>query len=177
MKPISAISPGQVQGIRYVLCDIDDTLTREGYLLPDAFDALWRLHRRGYTVIPVTGRPAGWCDMIIRQWPVAAVIGENGAFALYRTAAGFEERVHPAVASGEVHQRLSEIESYVCAAIPGMKTAKDQPYRRYDIAFDFAEDPPFFTMQTAQRVKKLCEVKRCCSKNQLHSRKRLVRRI
>jgi hypothetical protein len=30
-------------------------------------------------VVPVTGRPAGWCEMIARMWPVLGVVGENGA--------------------------------------------------------------------------------------------------
>ena len=33
---------------------------------------------QGKLVIPITGRPAGWCDHIARMWPVDAVVGENG---------------------------------------------------------------------------------------------------
>ena len=39
-----------------------------------------RLQRAGLLVVPITGRPAGWCDQIARMWPVHAVVGENGAF-------------------------------------------------------------------------------------------------
>ena len=45
-----------------------------------AYDALERLQAAGLKVVPVTGRPAGWCDLIARFWPVDAVVGENGAF-------------------------------------------------------------------------------------------------
>ncbi len=74
MTPIHELSSDQAQGVRYMLMDIDDTLTRQGKLLASSFHALWALHQAGLIVIPVTGRPAGWCDMIARQWPVDAVI-------------------------------------------------------------------------------------------------------
>ncbi len=31
-------------------------------------------------MVPITGRPAGWCDHMARMWPVAGIVGENGAF-------------------------------------------------------------------------------------------------
>ena len=31
--------------------------------------------------VVVTGRSAGWCDLIARWWPVNSVIGENGALS------------------------------------------------------------------------------------------------
>ena len=157
MLPVTALTRDTTAAIRFILCDIDDTLTRNGYLLPEAFSALWRLHEAGYKIIPVTGRPAGWCDMIIRQWPVDAVIGENGALAMFRTSSGFDVRLHSSVASDEVRKKLKEVEELVCSSIPGMKLAKDQPFRWYDLAFDFAEDPPFFGMDTALKIQELCE--------------------
>ncbi len=60
--------------IRFVLCDIDDTLTFEGRLPATSYTALERLHEAGFTVLPITGRPAGWCDHIARMWPVDGVV-------------------------------------------------------------------------------------------------------
>ena len=60
--------------------DIDDTITTHGKLPATTFDAMWELKENGIKFVPVTGRPAGWCDMIARMWPVAGVVGENGAF-------------------------------------------------------------------------------------------------
>ena len=157
MLSITALTREKITSIRYILCDIDDTLTQDGYLLSEAFTALWRLHEAGYRIIPVTGRPAGWCDMIIRQWPVDAVIGENGALAMFRTPSGFGVKLHSSVASDEVKKKLKDVEELVCSSIPGMKLAKDQPFRWYDLAFDFAEDPPFFGMDTALKIQELCE--------------------
>src|SRR6266404_3753007 len=78
--PLTGISTAARARVRYVLTDIDDTLTTDGRLTAAAYAALERLAEGGYRVIPVTGRPAGWCDLIARFWPVDAVIGENGAF-------------------------------------------------------------------------------------------------
>src|SRR6476620_9310327 len=79
-KPLAQAS---FKGIRGLCFDIDDTFSTHGQITDDAFHALWHLRRAGFKLIPVTGRPAGWCDHIARFWPVDAVIGENGAFTFY----------------------------------------------------------------------------------------------
>src|SRR6185436_17694883 len=80
LKPLAAFPRETRARIRGVLADIDDTLTTHGRLPAIAYAALERLREAGFLVIPVTGRPAGWCDHIARMWPVDAVVGENGAF-------------------------------------------------------------------------------------------------
>ena len=45
------------RAIRFLLLDIDDTLTTDGRLTAAAYAALERLSQRGLRVIPVTGRP------------------------------------------------------------------------------------------------------------------------
>ena len=78
MKPIKEFQSSPQFPIKYLFTDIDDTLTCHGLLQKEAFSGLWQLYESGIQVIPVTGRPAGWCELIARQWPVAGVIGENG---------------------------------------------------------------------------------------------------
>src|SRR4051812_15730692 len=81
VRELSAASDlGTVRG---VCLDIDDTLSTQGKLTAEAFAALWKLRAAGLAVVPITGRPAGWCDLIARFWPVDAVVGENGAFTFY----------------------------------------------------------------------------------------------
>src|SRR5580698_2815830 len=83
MKPwqeSSLTELGQVQG---VCLDIDDTLSTAGKLTAEAYASLWNLKNAGFVIVPVTGRPAGWCDQIARFWPVDAVVGENGAFTFF----------------------------------------------------------------------------------------------
>jgi len=128
-----------------VLTDIDDTLTEHGRLPAKAYSALERLKHKGFIVAPITGRPAGWCDLIARQWPVDGVVGENGAFYFRHDdgkrkliryfAKNVRERAHDAA-------RLEEIRRAVLAEVPGAAVAADQDYRAADLAIDFCEDVP-----------------------------------
>jgi ribonucleotide monophosphatase NagD (HAD superfamily) len=71
MQPMARLPRTERTRLSFVLTDIDDTLTSDGRLTAAAYGALERLAARGYHVIPVTGRPAGWCDLIARFWPAA----------------------------------------------------------------------------------------------------------
>ncbi len=127
--------------IKTLFCDIDDTMTTNGLLPRAAFNALWDAREAGLRIVPVTGRPAGWCDHIARQWPVDGVIGENGAF-YFRKVPGGLDRVHcqtPAERSAN-RTRLDQIRTEVLAAVPGSAVAADQFCRQYDLAIDFCED-------------------------------------
>ncbi|HSW82007.1 MAG TPA: hypothetical protein VLH12_00930, partial [Usitatibacter sp.] len=64
MKPLAEFPIEERGRIRGVFADIDDTLTSHGRLFAAAYGALERLQNAGLLVIPVTGRPAGWCDHI-----------------------------------------------------------------------------------------------------------------
>ena len=80
MRPLCEFPQEDLQKIKFILTDIDDTLTTNGRLPAKSYHAMEKLHQAGFKVIPITGRPAGWCDHIARMWPVDAVVGENGAF-------------------------------------------------------------------------------------------------
>jgi HAD superfamily hydrolase (TIGR01484 family) len=131
------------RAIRVVLTDIDDTLTTDGKLTADAYRALERLHEAGMIVVPVTGRPAGWCDHIARMWPVDAVVGENGAFYMRfdatrrklvrRFLATDDERV-------QMRARLAAIGARIVRDVRGSALASDQHYRETDLAIDYCED-------------------------------------
>ena len=158
MKPIGQITAAEASRIRFVLTDIDDTLTRDGRLQEESYAALWRLKLLGIKVIPVTGRPAGWCDCIIRQWPVEAVIGENGAFVLYLEKGRVKRIYHPAASSGEESRRkLGEIGTAVLEQVPGARIAGDQFCRIFDLAVDFREEEPALSLADAENIKILAE--------------------
>ena len=143
MRALAGFSREARRAIRFVLLDIDHTLTTEGRLSADAYAALERLAQHGLRVIPVTGRPAGWCDMIARFWPVDAVIGENGAFYFRydHQARTMTRRFWLADKEREAAgRRLSRLGDEIVAAVPGAHIAADQPYRSADLAIDFAED-------------------------------------
>lgn len=158
MLAIQDLSPGDAQGIRAVLFDIDDTITKDGLLLEEAYSAIWSLHRAGIACVPVTGRPAGWCDLIARQWPVAGVVGENGAFAYYMREGKLERFFHPAAPEfQETRLALEALGREALEAFPGLRIAKDQAYRLYDLALDFAEEAPDLGLGLAARVRDFCE--------------------
>ncbi len=158
MRPIQELSPAEARGLRYVLFDIDDTVTTGGKLTAEAYSAMWQLRDAGLSLIPVTGRPAGWCDMILRQWPVDAVIGENGAFALYSEGEGRPPRMllHPC-APKEPKEQLLPLQKAVLRQFPLARAAADQFARLYDIAIDFCEDEPKLPLSYAEEIRTFCE--------------------
>ncbi len=141
--------------VKALLCDIDGTITRDGRLPASAYRALEQLHDAGLLVIPVTGRPAGWCDLIARFWPVAAVVGENGAFYFrYDHAARRMTRRYARSDAERAHdrERLTAIGAEVLQAVPGTALAADQAYREADLAIDWCEDVPALPPREVQRI-------------------------
>jgi hypothetical protein len=143
-----------------VLTDIDDTLTTGGQLLSVAYAALERLRAAGLLVVPVTGRPAGWCDHIARMWPVDAVVGENGAFWFRYDAKA--RKLYKRYVLGDEERRLREekleaIGRRILAEVPGSAIASDQPYREADLAIDFCEDVPPLPRDAVARIVRIME--------------------
>jgi HAD superfamily hydrolase (TIGR01484 family) len=141
--PLKEFSVKERRAVRGVLCDIDDTLTTAGRLTAGAYEAMECLQRAGLPVVPITGRPAGWCDHIARLWPVAAVVGENGAFYFrYDHDKRIMKRsfVDQAATRAANRQRLTAIAAEIVAGVPGCAIAADQAYRETDLAIDYCED-------------------------------------
>jgi HAD superfamily hydrolase (TIGR01484 family) len=150
MKPLSALDARDVGA---VLLDIDDTLTTEGKLTASAYAALEALHAAGLRVVPVTGRPAGWCDHIARMWPVDAVVGENGAFYFWHGDGKLHRRYHHDEATRERNlARLRAIAADIVRLVPGSAIAADQAYRETDLAIDYCEDVPALPLAEAERI-------------------------
>jgi len=155
VKPLASMPADARRGIRGVLADIDDTITTHGQLTPNAYAALARLRAAGKLVIPVTGRPAGWCDHIARMWPVDAIVGENGACYMRYDAA--RRKLVKRWAVDDVtriaqRERLAAIAGRILAAVPGAALASDQHYREADIAIDFCEDVPPLPRTEVDRI-------------------------
>src|SRR5688572_23117660 len=140
MKALAELDP---RAVKALLVDIDDTLTTDGKLTAEAYGALERLKRAGKVVVPVTGRPAGWCDHIARMWPVDAVVGENGAFYFLRREGRLVKQYQDDERTrARNRERLHEIGRRILAAVPGSALASDQAYRETDLAIDYCEDVP-----------------------------------
>ncbi len=126
-----------------MLFDIDDTLTSNGQLTAESYSAMERLQRRKFIVIPITGRPAGWCDHIARMWPVDAVVGENGSFYFRYNHA--DRRLDKRFSVDDKHRsenrrRLEELGNLILSKVPGCALASEQQYRESDLAIDYCED-------------------------------------
>jgi HAD superfamily hydrolase (TIGR01484 family) len=158
MSPISNLPEEGARNLKGIFFDIDDTFTSGGKILPAAFKALWDLKKSGLLVVPVTGRPAGWCDHIARMWPVDGVIGENGAFYFWYD---IEERrlKRRFLDSEEVREsnrrRLDLVKVEILRSVPGTALASDQAYREADLAIDYCEDVPPLD---SEAIKKICNI-------------------
>lgn len=160
MKAWSEFSDTASSKIRVVFTDIDDTLTTDGRLTHHAFKALWDLHSAGIAVVPVTGRPAGWCDHFARMWPVAGIVGENGAF-YYR----YNEKKKKLESSylldsnerATLQKKLAKVQRKILRAVPGSAVASDQAFRIHDLAIDFCEDVPALSQTEIQKIVEIFE--------------------
>ena len=155
MKPLADFPRAERAGIRGVFTDIDDTLTTDGRLTAVAYGALERLLEAGLLVIPITGRPAGWCDHIARMWPVDAVVGENGAFhfSYDRASRRLGRRFLQSAAERAAGRRkLDALRARILREVPGCALASDQPYREADLAVDYCEDVARLPPEAVARI-------------------------
>jgi HAD superfamily hydrolase (TIGR01484 family) len=143
MQPLVTADHSRRATVRGVFTDIDDTLTTHGRIRADAYTALENLRAAGLKVIPITGRPAGWCDLIARTWPVDAVVGENGAFYFHYDAQQRKMQrgyADTAAVRADKRRQLDALAAEILATVPGCAISVDQPYREADLAIDFCED-------------------------------------
>ncbi len=153
--PWSGVPQADLKHIKGVCLDIDETLSTRGKLTPEAYSALWRLKQAGFAVIPITGRPAGWCDLIARFWPVDAVVGENGAFVFYMAEKARRRSDTP----GGVPNKSEQMERLIAkihSRFPSVKWASDQAYREFDLAIDVCEDVPAWPRADVEALLALC---------------------
>ncbi|EER60153.1 HAD-superfamily hydrolase, subfamily IIB [Acidovorax delafieldii 2AN] len=155
MQPLTqwpALARVSLQGI---LTDIDDTLTTEGAITPDALGALADLKAAGLHVIPITGRPVGWSEPFAITWPVDSIVAENGAVALRRATGDFVQegmvslqsaRQQPvktyqqdAITRAANYASMQQVLAQIEREVPGARRATDSPGRETDIAIDHSE--------------------------------------
>ncbi|MCP4404905.1 MAG: HAD-IIB family hydrolase [bacterium] len=152
---IESIPVSVCRNLQFFFTDIDDTITRDGQLPFHSLQALWRLFEEGVQVVPVTGRPAGWCDYFARMWPIAGVIGENGAF--YFSYDRETRKMHRYYLLDEKErqdgqQGLERIKARVLQEVPQCKISADQAYRITDLAIDFCEDVEPLTKEEIETI-------------------------
>ena len=138
MRPLVDGCPQNIVG---VFTDIDDTLTTEGTITPDALQALADLKTAGLHVIAITGRPVGWSEPFAQSWPVDAIVAENGAVALLATTGQAPNKLYQqdAATRSANFTRMQHVLSHIEQQIPGARRAQDSAGRETDIAIDHSE--------------------------------------
>lgn len=148
LSPLTNWPAEERRRITGVLTDIDDTLTTEGGITPDALQALHDLRDAGLIVIPITGRPIGWSEPFAKTWPVASIVAENGSVAWVKNGSGMHKIYQQDEATRRAnYERLQAVAARVLREVAGAKLAEDSPGRETDIAIDHSE---FTTLPQAQ---------------------------
>ena len=151
MKPLSTWPLDDRQRIKGIFTDIDDTLTTDGAITPDALAALYVLKAQGLSVIAITGRPVGWSEPFALSWPVDAIVAENGAVLLQNT---YQNSLQPkqierkqlsksyqqsdAIRAAN-YTRMQQVGQRILRKIPGTLLAQDSAGRETDMAIDHSE--------------------------------------
>lgn len=119
--------------IKYIISDVDDTITKNGKLYPHVLEAIWRAKLSGRTIILVTGGSVGWSDCYIRQWPIDAVIAESGAVMLCHDSDGsIMQIINPVIDKKMVMEKRRALLNYTSP----FPFSSDQCARFFDIAYD-----------------------------------------
>lgn len=161
VRPLAALPLSSLRDVRGVLTDIDDTLTTDGAITPDALAALAQLRAVGLPVIAITGRPMGWSEPFARPppqgWPLEAIVAENGAVALFcRGDTLVTEYAQDAAVREANAQRLRLVAQRILQQVPGTMLARDSAGRVTDIAIDHSE----FTHLPQQRIEQVVALMR-----------------
>lgn len=131
--PFKGFSEKEKKSIKYIISDVDDTITKEGKLYPHVLEAIWRAKISGRTIILVTGGSVGWADCYIRQWPIDAVIAESGAVMLCHDKDGsILQLLNPQIDKETVMKKRRNLLEYTSC----LPFSSDQCARFFDIAYD-----------------------------------------
>jgi len=169
MQDFATFTREQALRLGAVFTDIDGTLTDAQGRIPAAvFAAMEAAREAGLGVVPVTGRPAGWCDLIARTWPVDGVIGENGGL-YFRCSEQHGQAmtrvyVHDEETRAQNRARLTALAAEVLSRHPGAGIASDQSYREFDLAVDFCEDVAALPAAEIDAIVALLEAAGCTVK-------------
>jgi HAD superfamily hydrolase (TIGR01484 family) len=159
--PITSWPLAERRRIIGIFTDIDDTLTTHQAITSDTLQALADLKATGLAVIPITGRPVGWCEPHalgdatrgIPAWPVDAMVAENGGVA-YTPENLHQNNFQPtsnigftlskiyysdAATRAVNHARMQQIAKIILQQVPGSALSTDHAGRETDIAIDYNE--------------------------------------
>jgi HAD superfamily hydrolase (TIGR01484 family) len=124
-----------------IFTDIDDTLTTDGTITPDALNALTDLKAAGLHVVPITGRPVGWSEPFAHSWPVDAIVAENGAVGLVHKNGLPLSKLYQQDTPTRISNfaRMQQVLAKIEQTVPGAQRSQDSAGRETDIAIDHSE--------------------------------------
>jgi HAD superfamily hydrolase (TIGR01484 family) len=166
MQAISTWPLEHRRNIIGVFTDIDDTLTTDGAITPDALQALHDLKAAGLHVVAITGRPVGWSGPFALTWPVDAIVAENGAVALQKSDQIASMSLSPgrkqlsklyqqdAPTRTAHYAKMQQVLARIERDIPGAQRSADSPGRETDIAIDHSE----FTHLAPERIAQVVQL-------------------
>ena len=141
MEPLSQIKRDKINEIKVLLFDLDGTFVSDDRLRSSTFRCLEKLRQKNIKRIAVTGRPAGWCDLIARWWPVNSVVGENGAFSYTISDGRIIRKTFVSSSRLSAHQKkLNLLFDEIKSNFGDVHLAADQPFRQWDLALDISEE-------------------------------------
>jgi len=140
MRPITLFDRDAARSLAGILFDLDDTLLDSGKLSEHAYRSLHRLHEAGLLLVAVTGRPSGWGEVLVLQWPVDGFVTENGAVAIVKGDGKprLIEEVAPEERAAR-RTRLMTLVGQMQTEFPELVAATDVGMRRSDFTFDIGE--------------------------------------
>ena len=157
MKSLSDMPLENVTRVKALLFDLDGTFVSSGFIGSKAYKGLENLHKSGIKTIAVTGRPAGWCDLMARWWPINAVVGENGAFIYSKIGSEvLRQTFHDMDLLSDYQKKLNILFGKLLKKHPYLKLASDQSFRHWDLAVDIAEEATV-SREVAIDIVKFCE--------------------
>jgi len=140
VRPLADLDETEARGLRGVLFDLDDTLLDDGRLPEAAYGSLFRLQAAGLRLIAVTGRPAGWGEVLARQWPVDGVVTENGAIGYAREGDVVAQWDRADETTRRARRmRLASAYETLRAEFAEARLSDDTHARQSDIAIDIGE--------------------------------------
>lgn len=144
-RPLSELSPDEAKCLTGLVFDIDDTVLDHGALTEEAYAGFFRLREAGLRLVACTGRSAGFCEVLLRQWPIDAAVAENGAVGLVKQScqgrAPRVETIFPTNldATRAEHEELLQLARELVARFPDTAFADDNAARWTDVALDIGE--------------------------------------
>ena len=157
MEPLTNIPIERIRGIKALFFDLDGTFVDKDVIQGEAYNHLEKLNNIGVKTVAVTGRPAGWCDLMARWWPVSGVIGENGALFYSKVNGKIVRETYNSSASlSNCQDKLHTLFGKLLKRYEYLKLASDQPFRHWDLAIDISEETEV-PLDVALEIVKFCE--------------------